>query len=206
MSVGSGTLGSATEKTIEVLGSPPGRRWLLRAVWALAALGVLTAVIVGADRPADPHLLDARAVALTQAHSVPSRVAGFNQVGFRIISSRVGGTGRPGCALLADTPTRQQRGMMGRRDLAGYDAMIFRFPVDTTIAFYNKDVPVPLSLAWFDGSGVYLDQHELAVCDQICPTTSPNESFRYALEVLRGGLHGLNVGPGSVLLVGGTCG
>ena len=206
MSSGTRTLGSRTEKTLEVLGSPSSRRWLARGLWVLAAAGVLSAIIVGADRPADPHLLDPQAVALTQVHSRPARVAGFNQVGFRIIQSAVGGTGQAGCALLADTPARQQQGMMGRQDLAGYDAMIFRFPVDTNVAFYNKGVPIPLSIAWFDGSGVYLDQHELAVCDQACPTISPSAAFQYALEVPTGGLHRLGVGPGSVLLVGGACG
>jgi len=206
MSAGPRTLESVAEKGLEVLGSPSGRRWLARAIWALAAVGVLGAIIVGADRPADPHLLDARALALTQAHSRPSRVAGFNQVGFRIIEARVGGTGHAGCALLADTPARQQQGMMGRRNLAGYDAMLFRFPADTTIAFYNKGVPIPISIAWFDGSGVYLAQHDLPICDQVCPTVSPAAKFRYALEVTNGGLHRLGVGPGSVLLVGGSCG
>jgi uncharacterized membrane protein (UPF0127 family) len=201
-----GTLGSSAEKTLELLGSPTGRRWLTRATWALVAVGILTATIVGADRPADPHLLDQRAVALTRAHSQPSRVAGFNQVGFRIIASRSGGIGTAWCALLADTPARQTQGMMSRRDLGGYDAMIFRFPADTTIGFYNKDVPIPLSIAWFDGSGIYVAQQNMAVCDQVCPTVGPGQPFRYALEVPEGGLPHLGVGSGAALLIGGTCG
>jgi uncharacterized membrane protein (UPF0127 family) len=191
---------------LEWLGTRHGQRWLARGVWVLAGLGVIAALVVGADRPADPHLLEARAVALTKAHSHPSSVAGFNAVGFRVIQASVGGTGRGGCALLADTPARQAKGMMGRRDLAGYDAMIFRFPVDTVVDFYNQGVPIPLSLAWFDGSGVFIAKSDLAVCSKDCPRVHPNEVFRYALETPKGGLQRVGVGHGSLLLVGGTCG
>ena len=190
---------------LDFLGAPVGRRWLGRGIWTLAGLGLIAAVLVGADRPANPHLLDARALALAQVHSRPARVAGFSAVGFRVIQSSVGGTGRSGCALLADTPARRAQGMMGRRNLAGYDAMILRFPVDTTVDFYNEGVPVPLSLAWFDGSGVFIARTELAVCSKDCRRVHPDEVFRLALETPKDGLQRLGIGHGSLLLVGGGC-
>ena len=199
-------LGDTLGSTLDWLAAPIGRRWLGRAIWTLAAIGLIAALVVGADRPADPRLLDPHAVALTQAHSRPSRVAGFNAVGFRVIQSSAGGTGRPGCALLADTPARQAQGMMGRHDLGGYDAMIFRFPADTSSEFYNQGVPIPLSLAWFDGSGAFIAQTDLAVCSKACPRIPPKEAFRLALETPKGGQHRLGIGAGSVLLVGGSCG
>ena len=104
-----------------------GQRLLRGTAWALLGLEVLALVVVGADRPAKPHVLDPAAVVATQGRSVPGRVPGFNQVGFRVVAAGRGGLGRPGCALLADTAQRQARGLMGRRDLAGYDAMIFPF-------------------------------------------------------------------------------
>jgi uncharacterized membrane protein (UPF0127 family) len=108
--------------------------------------------------------------------------------------------------LLADTAARREQGMMGRRDLAGYDAMVFRFQVDSPVDFSNRGVPIPLSLAWFDGSGIFIAKTDLAVCSNDCPRVHPNEAFRYALETRKGGLQRLGVGHGSVLLVGGSCG
>ena len=187
------------------LATKGGQRWLRGAAGGLLFLEVVALLIVGADRPAKPHLLDPGAVAAAQGNPVPSRVAGFDQVAFRVVMAGKGGAGRPGCALLADTPARQAEGLMGRRDLAGYDAMIFRFPADTTVAFYNKGVPMPLAVAWFDGVGVYIHQTDMPVCDLACPLVGPGQPFRYALEVRTGGLGHLGVGPGAVLLVGGVC-
>jgi len=95
--------------------------------------------------------------------------------------------------------------MTGRTDLGGYDAMIFRFPSDTTVRFFNRGVPISLSIAWFDGAGVYLGQAKLGVCLLRCPSLAPVQPFRFAMEVPEGGLGSLGVGQGSVLLVGGSC-
>jgi len=195
----------ALDDPLAALATEQGQRWLWRAVAGLLAAGVLSLLLVGANSPADPHLLEPAALAATTAHSVPSRVAGFNQVGFRVIEAAKSGTGRKGCALLADTDARRQKGMMGRRDLAGYNAMVFRFATDTTVTFYNKNVPIPLSLAFFDRSGVYIGQARLAVCNLTCPTVGPDIAYRYAVEVPAGGLGRLGIGPHATLLVGGTC-
>jgi uncharacterized membrane protein (UPF0127 family) len=187
------------------LATPRGQAWLRAAVWGLLGVSLLGLLLVSADQPANRHLLGPAAVAGTRATPQSSRVPGFNQVGFRLISSAVGGAGRPGCALLADTADQQLRGLMGRHDFAGYDAMLFRFPADTRVSFYNKDVPMPISVAWFDGSGVFVKAGELAVCNAACPLIQPGQAFRYVLEVAKGGLRHLGAVPGSVLLVGGTC-
>lgn len=177
---------------------------MLRAVGVLLILGVGSCLLVGANRPPDPRLVPAAAAAGLAGHSArTSRVAGFGQVGFRVISARRVGELR--CALLADTPARQEKGLMGRRDLAGYDAMAFRFPSDVTTQFYNKDVPIPLSVGWFDASGVFVGSADLEVCVDPCPTVGPQVAYRLALEVRKGGLHRLGVAPGSVVLVGGNC-
>lgn len=197
---------AALEEVVAPLAGQRGQWWLRGAVWVLLGLGLLEAMLVGANRPGDPHLLDPAALAATSAHSRPSRVSGFNQVGFRVIEAARGGLGRPGCALLADTTARQEQGMMGRRNLSGYDAMVFRFAQDTRVPFYNKGVPIPLTVAWFDSAGVYIGQAELAVCEQLCPTYAPDEPYRLAVEVPKGGLGRLGIGPNSALLVGGTCG
>jgi uncharacterized membrane protein (UPF0127 family) len=178
---------------------------MLRGVGALLVVAAGSCFAVGAARPPDPRLLPASAAAGLGTHSSPtSRVPGFGHIGFRVVDT----SGHPGplrCALLADKQAARQQGMQGRRDLAGYDAMLFRWDGDSgAAAFINKGVPIPLSLAWFDVAGVYVGATDMPVCNN-CPTYSPGVPFHLAMEVLEGGLHHLGVGQGSVLLVGGSC-
>jgi uncharacterized membrane protein (UPF0127 family) len=177
---------------------------MLRGVAVLLVLGMASCLLVGASRPADPRLFPASARTGLTGHSSPaSRVPGFGQVGFRIVAAR--GTGRIRCALLADTEAKREKGLMGRSDLAGYDAMVFRFDSDVTTPFYNKGVPIPLTVGWFDSAGVFVGSADMAVCLNACPTVAPAVPYRYGLEVRRGGLGGLGVGPGTVVTVGGSC-
>ncbi len=175
-------------------------RWGVRVLhWAVAALmagSLVACVATGANRPADPRLEGGQ-----------SRVPGFREVAFGVRPA-AGPTASAGpyCALLAETTEQVQRGLMGRRDLAGYDGMIFRFPADSTAGFYMRDVPVPLTVAWFDAGGRFVSSADMATCpDQNCPTYPPAAPYRFALEVLSGGLGRLGVGPGSVIEVGGAC-
>ncbi|GAC1313536.1 MAG: hypothetical protein NVSMB12_05370 [Acidimicrobiales bacterium] len=184
--------------------TPEGQRWLLRGVGVLLVVGMASCLLIGASRPADPFVVPASARAGLTGHSAPtSRVAGFGHVGFRVVNAH--GVGGLRCALLADTEPRRQRGLMGRSDLAGYDAMVFRFDADVTTAFYNKNVPMPLTVGWFDSAGGFVGSADMGVCVDPCPTVAPAVPYRYALEVRRGGLRGLGVSSGSVLLVGGSC-
>ena len=186
------------------VGTPEGQRWMLRGVAVLLVLGLGSCLLVGANRPADPFFVPAAARAGLAGHSSPtSRVAGFGHIGFRIVTAH--GAGPLRCALLADTDARRQKGLMGRSDLAGYDAMVFRFDSDVTTAFYNKDVPIPLTVGWFDSAGSFVGSADMGVCVDPCPTVAPAVPYRYGLEVRRGGLGALGAGAGSVLVVGGSC-
>ena len=179
---------------------------MLRGVAVLLVLGLVSSLLVGANRPADPRLVPISARHGLEGHSAPtSRVPGFGHVSFRIISARKG-VGPMRCGLLADTQVRREKGLMGRRDLAGYDAMVFRFDRDVTTRFYNKDVPIPLRVAWFDAAGVLVGSADLAVCTDPCPTVGPTVPYRLGLEVGKGGLDRLGVSTGSVIVVGGSCG
>jgi uncharacterized membrane protein (UPF0127 family) len=111
------------------------------------------------------------------------------------------------CALLAETQAQQEQGVMGRRDLSGYDAMLFRFAADTTVAFYMRTVPVPLSIAWFNAAGQLVGTADMAACGDRpdCPLYGANTAFRYALDVLEGDLPRLGVRPGARLEVLGRC-
>ena len=141
--------------------------------WAVAGLllaGLLALAARGADGPANPYL---RAVSgPASAGSVPTSalppptapgrapLAGYTETAFRVAP----GPGLTHCALLADTEAKRQRGLMGRRDLAGYDGMLFVCRADTTTSFYRKDTPLPLSIAWFDAAGRFVSSTDMEPC------------------------------------------
>jgi uncharacterized protein len=168
-----------------------GRRGQL-IFWSgvLVTAAVLTTVVlVGANRPADPQLL------------------GFGEISFRIQGGPGSATAAAErCALLADTPEQHQRGLMGRTDLGGKDGMLFRFDGDTSTSFYMKDTLIPLSIAWFNHEGFFVSATDMEPCpdDVGCPTYSAGAPYQYALEVPKGGLPALGIGPGAQLVVGGA--
>jgi uncharacterized membrane protein (UPF0127 family) len=167
----------------------------VRLLWWLIGLSLLVGffafLAVGANHPKDP-VLEPR-----------QTVAEFSTIGFTVEHGAATDTF---CALLADTDARRATGMMGRRDLSGYDGMVFAWPqpVDTTqVFFYNRKVPVALSVAWFDTAGKFISTADMEPCGDVdnCPRVRATGSYKFALEVLKGGLGHLGVAPGSVLNV-----
>lgn len=132
-------------------------------------------------------------------------VQGFGSVAFRVQGSAVAQR----CALLAATEQQQEKGLMDASVLPGYDGMIFQFSADTTTAFWMKDTSLPLSIAWFDSSGRFVSSTDMEPCigkpDSACPLFTAAAPYRYALEVPKGNLSSLGIGPGSVISVGGAC-
>lgn len=146
--------------------------------------------------------------ASTTAARRRASVPGFGEVAFRVTRAGNGGASASQyCALLAETDQQHAQGLMGRRDLAGYDGMVFRFASETTGPFYMRNVPVGLSIAWFAADGRFVSSTDMAPCPdrEGCPTYAPAGPYRLALEVLQGGLGRIGVGEGSVLTVGGAC-
>lgn len=187
-----------------------GRSYLNWAVGVLAFLTFLGFLAVGAGTPANPQL-GLPTTTTTLPAPKPSRVAGFNEVFFQVAQfTGVPGSTRHFCGLHAETPQQQAKGLMGRKDLAGYDGMIFTFAADTDQPFYMKGVTVPLTVAFFDGGGRFLGSLEMQPCPariRNCPLYSLPGGFKYrtALEVMKGGLSRLGVGAGSTLTAGGGC-
>jgi len=183
------------ERLAAALDTQTGVRRLWWAITAVLVLAGLTFVVNGADGPVNPTLGPA-----TTSTTAPVT---FSQVAFRISTA-------PGryCALLAATEAQRERGLMGRSDLGGLDGMVFTFPADSTIPFVMTDVPVPLSIAWFSAAGRVVGTADMSPCPATitaCPQYPPPGPYRYALEVLKGGLVRFRVGSRSVLTVGGTC-
>jgi uncharacterized membrane protein (UPF0127 family) len=130
---------------------------------------------------------------------------GFVEVGLRI--TKAAGGVAEWCALLAATDASRARGLMGATDLRGYDAMAFRYDSPSSNGFYMYRTTLPLSLAWFDADGSFIDTVDMAPCPSsdpaACPVHWPPRPFVSALEVPRGELSRLGVGPGARLSFGG---
>lgn len=180
--------------------TPAGRRAAKVALFVLVVAAGAVFLSRGADRPADPTLLPA-------AGRTP--VEGFGEIGFRIDEEGLPAAepAAERCALLARTDGQRSRGLMERRDLSGYDGMIFEFPSETTGSFWMRNTPMPLSIAWFDDRGDFVSATDMEPCldGAQCPTYSATGPYRYALEVPKGGLGVLGVGPGSRLVMTPAC-
>jgi len=176
-----------------------------RAALAVLALGVAAFLVTGANLPPDPYLVPAGR--LTPAPGYP----GFDEEAFTVTSATGvvdGGHQRAYCAVLAATTAQQNRGLMGRRRLGPYQGMLFAWSAPTSTYFYMKDTPMPLSIAWFSGSGTLVGRADMAPCPpsaRSCPLYRPAAAYQYALEVPRGGLAALGVAAGSTLSTMGPC-
>jgi uncharacterized membrane protein (UPF0127 family) len=189
------------------------QRLLAWAIVVVFVLGLLAFIAKGADQPADPYLKPAAsaaaAVGTTPLTTVPivtvplkrTAVPGFGEVTFRVA------TGPQLYALLACTSQQQAQGLMKRTDLAGHVGMLFVFKADTNETFYMRNTPMPLSIAWFDATGRFVSATDMVPCADRpdCPTYAAARAYRYALEVPRGGLSSLGIGPGSTITVGAGC-
>ena len=143
----------------------------------------------------------------TVVASVRTLLPGFAESGFRFVRNNVPVTPQVRCALVANNDANRAQGLKGRTTLSGYDAMLFSFAVDTTAAFTMQDVPIPLSLAWFDVDGKFLGSVDLPVvaAGQTSPTYSPPGPYRTAMEVPLGALTAVGVASDALLQFGLAC-
>jgi uncharacterized membrane protein (UPF0127 family) len=187
------------------LENPPA--WVVRRLtqtaWVIAALGVFAFLIVGANRPANPYL-----VPVTGRVS-DKHFSGFGAT-FVTISAgtRLHAPHRPLCTLLATTTAQQGRGLMNQTSLHGWPGMVFEFSAPTQVRFYMKDTLIPLSIAWFASDGSYVSSTNMDPCPAKvtpCPTFGAAAAYQTAIEVQKGGLAGLGIGPGSSIQLGGPC-
>ncbi|HEX4866527.1 MAG TPA: DUF192 domain-containing protein [Acidimicrobiales bacterium] len=193
-------------------------RQLLWAAVAVFVVGVLAFVVDGADRPADPVLDPSPTTATGQPMASapadlpppgdPARVPldGFDEVAVRVLPE--GGTDwLAWCLLAARTAAQRGRGLMEVTDLQGYSGMAFVYDEDVQNAFYMRNTPTPLSIAWVSVDGRVVSTADMAPCEdrEGCPTYPPAGPYRYALEVFQGGLPDLGITAGATVEVGGAC-
>lgn len=83
--------------------------------------------------------------------------------------------------------TTRARGLMHRKQLPRRAGMVFRFAQKRRGGFYMKNTLIPLSIAFFDGSGTVVDVLDMRPCKaDPCPTYTPKAPYVGALEVNRG--------------------
>lgn len=97
---------------------------------------------------------------------------------------------------IADTPIRQERGLMNRTTMAEDQGMIFVFPGATTISFWMHDTLLPLSIAFIDVNRRIVDLQDMQPLDETLHSSA--QPYVYALEVNQGYFrrHGIAVGDG----------
>ena len=104
------------------------------------------------------------------------------------------------CLWLADSARRRSQGLMGVTDLGQGDGMAFVYGSPHTGNFWMKNTPMPLSIAFFDPEGVYLDGFEMEPCDaDPCPLYPTPSDFLVAIETGQGDLGSLGISEGSRL-------
>jgi uncharacterized membrane protein (UPF0127 family) len=105
--------------------------------------------------------------------------------------------------LVADTPALRETGVQNRDDVGmangTYDGMVFQWSEDTQAALHNKNVSFPVSAAWFDSSGMYVDHTHLRP-GQATPV-SPKGKHRSVLELHSDDWDALGMGPNSSISI-----
>jgi uncharacterized protein len=96
---------------------------------------------------------------------------------------------------IADTEPLRETGLMFRQSLDPDSGMIFVWQTPTLDAFWMKDTPIPLSIAWISTDLKIVGIQEMAPLDQ---TTlhSPGVPYLYAIEANKGYFtqYGIRVG------------
>lgn len=185
-------------------------RLIKRLLWVailVFAMGVYAFVIVGAGEPADPYVVaDEAAAAAPPGDPARTPLEGFGEVAVTVRPAR-GSDLLAWCLLAALQAEQRARGLMQVTDLQGYSGMVFVYDEDVTNAFYMRNTPTPLSIAWIASDGTVVSTADMEPCEDRdgCPTYQPAGPYRTAIEVFQGGLDELGITAGATVTVGGPC-
>jgi uncharacterized protein len=126
-----------------------------------------------------------------------------------LVVTKVDGSVLTWCVLLALTQAEHERGLMDVTDLGGYDGMLFRFDGPQRLAFYMFHTKIALSIAFFAASGALVSSTDMEPCTEPdgnnCPLYQADGPYTDALEVVKGDLPRLGIGPGATVRAGGAC-
>jgi len=85
---------------------------------------------------------------------------------------------------IADTPDKQETGLMNRTAMAEDQGMLFAFEGQTTVPFWMKDTLLPLSIAFVADTGRIVDIQDMQPQD--LTLHNPAAPYTYAIEVNQG--------------------
>jgi len=88
-------------------------------------------------------------------------------------------------AEVADDPDEKTIGLMGRKELAEGDGMLFVFSRPQPMGFWMKDTLIPLSIAYLNAGGIIREIHDMQPLEEN-PVSSVFRDLVYALEVPQG--------------------
>lgn len=114
------------------------------------------------------------------------------------------------CLWLAATAAERERGLMGVTELGATDGMAFRYDRSVTEAYWMFHTLLPLSIAFFDGSGSFVSSADMDPCPDTgsgasCPIYHAAGPYELAVEVAKGALASHGIGTGATISLGGTC-
>lgn len=156
---------------------------------------VTTSGVTASDDTASDHTASGPATSGAPAAVLPD---GFERVA--ATATAADGSVCELCLWLADDDDRRARGLMFVTDLGPADGMAFVYDSPRTGNFWMKNTLMPLSIAFFDADGTYLDAFDMEPCvaDPCDRYRTPND-FLVAIETTQGGLDELGIGAGTVL-------
>jgi uncharacterized membrane protein (UPF0127 family) len=100
---------------------------------------------------------------------------------------------------VADTPKKQQLGLMHRKSMPQDRGMIFVFPEEQERSFWMKNTLIPLDIIYLDAGGKVVSVKQMKPLDESSvPSDGP---AKYAVELNQGAAKRAGVAAGDVLTV-----
>ena len=99
---------------------------------------------------------------------------------------------------LAVFPAEMERGLMGRRDLAPDQGMIFVYSAPVRMSFWMRNTPLPLDIGFFGPEGELKEVYAMLPYDETA-IRSQDTRLQFALEMNQGWFHQNGIHPGATL-------
>ncbi|MDR0901747.1 MAG: DUF192 domain-containing protein [Opitutaceae bacterium] len=99
---------------------------------------------------------------------------------------------------LAVQQLEMARGLMGRRDLAEDQGMVFVYQKPARMSFYMRNTPAPLDIGYFTADGVLREIYPMYPNDETA-VPSRGREMQFALEMNQGWFERHGVRPGAKL-------